>query len=42
MASAGHTLLAAKRLGALGTAFPAIAGYLARLEARPALQKALG
>jgi glutathione S-transferase len=38
----GFTLLAAKRLGALGAAFPAIAGYLARLEARPALQKALG
>jgi len=38
----GFTLLAAKRLRVLGDRYPNLEAYLARLQARPALQKALG
>jgi len=38
----GFTLLAAKRLGALGDGLPNVGRYLARLEKRPALAKAVG
>lgn len=38
----GFTLLTAKRFGVLAERFPNLNAYLARLEARPALQKALG
>ncbi len=37
----GFTLVAARMLGVLDHRFPALADYVARLEARPALQKAL-
>ena len=35
----GFTLVAARTLGVLDESYPAIAGYLARLEARPAFQR---
>ena len=37
----GYTLLVAKWFGLLGDGHPNVSAYLARLEARPALQKAL-
>ena len=37
----GFTLLAARVLGVLDDRFPALNAYMARLEARPAFQKAL-
>lgn len=37
----GFTLLAARLLGVLDERYPRLAGYLARLENRPALQRAL-
>jgi glutathione S-transferase len=37
----GFTLLAARLLGLLDERYPRLHGYLARLEARPALQRAL-
>jgi glutathione S-transferase len=37
----GYTLLCAKWFGLLGDAYPNLTAYLARLESRPALQKAL-
>ena len=36
----GFTLVAARTLGVLDDSYPAIAAYLARLEARPAFQRA--
>ena len=37
----GFTLVAARLLGVLDDRYPAVSAYLARLEARPAFQKAI-
>jgi glutathione S-transferase len=37
----GYTLLVARMFGVLNENYPNVAGYLGRLEARPAFQKAM-